>query len=247
MTATGSAAPVRLAIVGMGRMGNAIASLAPERGFQVVAQLGAQDAAAGITRERLGGADVAIEFTVPAAAPGNIRALAAAGCPVVVGTTGWYEELDAVSADVTRAGSAMLWAPNFSIGVNIFDRVVAEAARMLGQVPGFDAHLVETHHTAKKDAPSGTALMLARTASDALGRTIPVTSVRTGSVPGTHEVVFDAPFETIRLEHVARDRRVFAEGALLAARWLAGRTGIFQMKDVLEPAQASFPRTTDHG
>ena len=243
--------PLRIAIVGMGRMGRAIASLAAERGCDVVAQLDARDAAAGITPDRLAGADVAIEFTAPSAAPGNIRALAAARCPVVVGTTGWYDQLDAVARDVTQAGSAMLWAPNFSIGVNIFDRVVREAARMFGQVPGFDAHLVETHHVAKKDAPSGTALMLAHTASDALGREVPVTSVRTGSVPGTHELVFDAPFETIRLEHVARDRRVFAEGALLAARWLAGRTGIFQMKDVLDPAQAPAgtpePRTPHHG
>ena len=238
---------LRLAIVGMGRMGQAIAALAPERGFDVVATLDARDAAAGISAERLAGADVAIEFTAPAAAADNIRALAAARCPVVVGTTGWYDQLEAVSGDVARAGSAMLWAPNFSIGVNIFDRVVHEAARMLGQVPGFDAHLVETHHTAKKDAPSGTAIMLARTAIDALGRDVPVTSVRTGSVPGTHELVFDAPFETIRLEHVARDRRVFAEGALLAARWLAGRTGIFRMQDVLDPAQSRSPRTTDHG
>lgn len=238
---------VRLAIVGMGRMGQAIASLAAERGFEVVAKLDARGAAAGISPELVAGADVAIEFTVPSAAPGNIRALAAARCPVVVGTTGWYDQLESVSADVVRAESAMLWAPNFSIGVNIFDRVVAEAARMLGQVPGFDAHLVETHHTAKKDAPSGTALMLARSAGEALGRDIPVTSVRTGSVPGTHELVFDAPFETVRLEHVARDRRVFAEGALLAARWLAGRTGIFQMKDVLDPAQAPSLPNPDHG
>lgn len=240
-------AGVRLAIVGMGRMGQAIASLAADRGFDLVAQLGSRDGASRISRAQLHDAEVAIEFTVPSAAPGNIRALAAVQCPVVVGTTGWYEQLDSVSDDVTQAGSAMLWAANFSIGVNVFDRVVAEAARMLGQVPGFDAHLIETHHVAKKDAPSGTALMLARSASEALGRNVPVTSVRTGSVPGTHELVFDAPFETIRLEHEARDRRVFAEGALLAARWLAGRTGIFQMKDVLDPAQASSPPTSDHG
>lgn len=238
---------VRLAIVGMGRMGQAIASLAADRGFDVVARLDSEDAAGGITRELLNGAQVAIEFTAPAAAPANIRALAAARCPVVVGTTGWYDQLDSVSRAVADAGSAMLWAPNFSIGVNIFDRVVAEAARMLGRAPGFDAHLVETHHTAKKDAPSGTAIMLSHTASEALGRDIAVTSIRTGSVPGTHELVFDAPFETIRLEHVARDRRVFAEGALLAARWLTGRTGIFQMKDVLDPRQPQTPRSNDHG
>lgn len=232
--------PISLALIGMGKMGRALAALAPERGFRVVAELDAsRPGYAGITRESLGGAQVAIDFTTPDAAAANVRACAAAGCPVVVGTTGWYAELDAVSADVARAGGAMLTAPNFSVGVAVFDRVVAEAARLFGQLEGFDAHLVETHHAAKKDAPSGTAGALARTASEALGRAIPITSIRTGHVPGTHEVIFDAPFEQVRLVHEARDRRVFAEGALVAARWLVGRTGIFTLQDVLStPAEA---------
>jgi 4-hydroxy-tetrahydrodipicolinate reductase len=176
---------------------------------------------------------VAIEFTTPDAAPDNIRACAAAGCPVVVGTTGWYAQRDALSAEVQQRGGAMLSAPNFSVGVAVFDRVVAEAARLFARLEGFDAHLIETHHAAKKDAPSGTAGALAHTAEAALGRAIPITSIRTGSVPGTHEVIFDAPFEQVRLVHEARDRRVFAEGALVAARWLVGRRGIFTMRDVL--------------
>ena len=225
---------VPIALVGMGKMGRALAALAPERGFRVVAELDpARADYAGITRESLRGAQVAIEFTTPQAAPANVRACAAAGCPVVVGTTGWYEQLPAVAADVERSGGAILTAPNFSIGVAVFDRVVAEAARLFAQLDGFDAHLVETHHAAKKDAPSGTAGALAKTASAALGRAIPVTSIRTGHVPGTHEVVFDAPFEQVRLVHEARDRRVFAEGALTAARWLVGRRGAFTMADVL--------------
>lgn len=236
--------PLRLAVVGMGRMGQAVAALAAERGFTVVATVDAEQAGRGITREQLGGADIAIEFTVPEAAARNVRALADAGCPVVVGTTGWYDALPDVAAHVRQAGTALLWAPNFSIGVNIFQRVVAEAARSFAAVPGFDVHLTDVHHAAKKDAPSGTAIMLARVAAEALGREVPVTSIRTGSVPGTHELVFDAAFESVQLAHVARDRRVFAEGALLAARWLAGRRGIFEMKDVLDSAQApstSFP------
>lgn len=225
---------VPIALVGMGKMGRALAALAPERGFRVVAELDpARAGYAGITRESLRGAKVAVEFTTPDAAPANVRACIAAGCPVVVGTTGWYGELAAISAEVERAGGAMLTAPNFSVGVAVFDRVVAEAARLFARLEGFDAHLIETHHAAKKDAPSGTAGALARTASDALGRPIPVTSVRTGHVPGTHEVVFDAPFEQVRLVHEARDRRVFAEGALVAARWLVGRRGVFTMADVL--------------
>ena len=219
-------------------MGRALADLAPDRGFDVVARIGH---AQSVTRSSLAGATVAIEFTVPAAAVSNIRACAAAGCPVVVGTTGWYDELPTVRAEVEQAGGALLHAPNFSVGVALFDRVVAEAARLFGAVPSFEGHLVETHHSAKKDAPSGTASALARTAEAASGRAMPVTSVRVGSVPGTHELVFDAPFEQVRLVHEARDRRVFAEGALTAARWLVGRRGIFTMQDVL-----ATPPSTSH-
>jgi 4-hydroxy-tetrahydrodipicolinate reductase len=223
----------RLAIVGMGKLGHAIAELAPSRGWEVVARLDEPDVARGITREALRDADVAVEFTVPAAAPANIRAIVAAGCPVVVGTTGWYEQFDAVRADVERASGALLAATNFSLGVNIFEQIAATAARLLANAPGFDAHLIETHHAAKKDSPSGTANTLGAAASREWGRPIPITSVRTGSVPGTHEFVFDAPFEQIHLEHIARDRRVFAEGALVAAAWLIGKHGVFGMRDVL--------------
>ena len=237
--------PIRLALIGMGKMGRALAQLAPERGFDVVATL---DHGTPITRESLAGADVAIEFTVPDAAAANARACIAAGCPVVVGTTGWYSELPALRSEVEKGSGALLTAPNFSIGVAIFDRVIAEAARLFDTVPGFDRHLIETHHAAKKDAPSGTAALLARTAESASGAPMPITSVRTGSVPGTHEVVFDAPFEQVRLVHEARDRRVFAEGALTAARWLVGRRGegAFTMQDVLGASNSS-PGGSRHG
>ena len=225
---------IAVALIGMGKMGRALSSLAPERGFRVVAELDpAHEDYRGVTKEALAGAQVAIEFTTPDAAPDNIRACATAGCPIVVGTTGWYPRLEEVSQEVKQRGGAMLTAPNFSVGVAVFDRVVAEAARLFGTLEGFDAHLVETHHAAKKDAPSGTAGALAHTAEAALGRAMPITSIRTGSVPGTHEVIFDAPFEQVRLVHEARDRRVFAEGALVAARWLVGRRGVFTMRDVL--------------
>jgi len=223
----------RLAIVGMGKMGNAIAELAPSRGWDVVARLDEAEMAGTVTRATLGNADVAVEFTVPSAAPSNIRAIVAAGCPVVAGTTGWYDQLDAIRRDVNSQNGALLTAANFSIGVNIFERVAELAARLLGHAGGFEAHITETHHSAKKDAPSGTARTLANTASAAWGKEIPITSLRVGSFPGTHELVFDAPFETIHLEHIARDRRVFAEGALAAAAWLIGRRGVFTMRDVL--------------
>jgi 4-hydroxy-tetrahydrodipicolinate reductase len=125
-------------------------------------------------------------------------------------------------------------APNFSVGVAVFARVAERAAALLAPLSAFDAHVLETHHSAKKDAPSGTGAMLRDVMAAQLGRVVPVTSVRTGSVPGTHELIFDAPFEQIRLTHEARDRRVFADGALLAARWLIGRRGVFDMTDLLD-------------
>jgi 4-hydroxy-tetrahydrodipicolinate reductase len=222
--------PLRVALVGLGKMGSQLAALAPERGCQVVATFHADDPAP--TRATLAGAEVAIEFTQPDAAVANVRALVAAGCPVVVGTTGWYDQLPALEQEVTAAGGAVLWAANFSLGVNLMIELAREAGRLMHGAP-FDAHLVEVHHAAKKDAPSGTAVVLRGAVEETLGRPVPVTSVRTGSVPGSHALVFDGAFEQIRLEHEARDRRVFAEGALVAARWLVGRRGVFTMRDVL--------------
>jgi 4-hydroxy-tetrahydrodipicolinate reductase len=222
--------PVRIALVGMGKMGHALDQLAPERGCEVVARLDHGDAISG---DALRGAEVAIEFTTPESAVPNVMALVDAGCPVVVGTTGWYAALPAVSQRVTERDGALLWASNFSVGVNLLLEIAARTGELMRGAQGFDAHIVETHHAAKKDAPSGTAGSLERAIAATLGRDVPITSVRTGSVPGTHELIFDAPFETIRLEHEARDRRVFAEGALAAARWLVGRRGVFTMRDVL--------------
>jgi len=225
----------KVALVGMGKMGRVLEQLAPERGWDVVARIDA-DAnhdGAGITRSSLAGAEVAIDFTAPNAAPPNVRAAVEARCPIVVGTTGWQDELPALSELVRKRDGALLTAANFSIGVNAFVEIVALAARLLGTAGGFDAHVVETHHATKKDAPSGTALTLHNAAAIAWSREIPITSVRTGSVPGIHELIFDAPFETVTLTHTARDRRAFAEGALVAAGWLIGRKGVFTMRDVL--------------
>jgi 4-hydroxy-tetrahydrodipicolinate reductase len=212
-------------------MGRALAQLAAEREWPVVATLHRHDE---VSRDTLRGAEVALEFTTPSTAPDNILACVGAGLPVVSGTTGWDEERSRVTREVLGGGGAMFWAPNFSIGVNLFWQIAERASELLARAEGFDAHIIETHHAAKKDAPSGTARELERRVSAALGRPVPTTSIRTGAVPGTHELLFDAPYEQLRVEHVARDRRVFAEGALAAARWIVGRRGVFTMRDLLD-------------
>jgi 4-hydroxy-tetrahydrodipicolinate reductase len=229
-----------VAVIGDGKMGQAIRQLALDKGWKVTAILGERENAggAGITARSLGNPQVAVEFTQPDAAVGNIIACLKAGVPIVVGTTGWYESLSEVTRVAKESGTGLLWAPNFSLGVNVLIELARYAGTMMRSLEGFDAHIVETHHSAKKDAPSGTAMAIAKAASDALDRPIPTTSVRTGSVPGTHELIFDGAFEQLSLTHLARDRRVFAEGALVAARWLVGRKGVFTLQDVLSSAEA---------
>ena len=221
---------LRIAVIGDGKMGRAVAQVAQDAGHSVVALIGERTP---ITAASLAGAQVAIEFTEPSAAIGNVKACVAARCPVVVGTTGWYDHLDEVTQLVREQHGAMFWAANFSLGVYLFTQLARYAGELFAKVPAFDAHLVETHHTAKKDAPSGTALVLQRNIESTLGHNLPVTSVRVGSVPGTHELILDAKYEQITLSHTARDRRVFAEGAVAAAQWLIGREGVFTIADML--------------
>jgi 4-hydroxy-tetrahydrodipicolinate reductase len=224
-----------IAIIGDGKMGQAIQQLALEKGWKVAALLGERENASGrgINAAALGGAEVAVEFTQPDAAVANITACLRAGVPVVVGTTGWYDSLPEVTRVAKEAGTGLLWSPNFSLGVNVLIELARYAGTLMRPLDGFDAHIVETHHSRKKDAPSGTAIAIGKAASDTLDRPIPTTSVRTGSVPGTHELIFDGLFEQLSLSHVARDRRVFAEGALQAGDWLVGKKGVFTMRDVL--------------
>ena len=225
-----------IAIIGDGKMGQAIRQLALESGWTVSAMIGERESAggSGIGTGSLGSADVAVEFTQPDAAVANIAASLRARVPIVVGTTGWYDALPEVTRIAKETGTGLLWSPNFSLGVNVLIELARYAGTLMRPLEGFDAHIVETHHSRKKDAPSGTAIAIGKAASDALDRPIPTTSVRTGSVPGTHELLFDGAFEQLSLTHVARDRRVFAEGALQAAGWLIGKKGVFTMRDVLE-------------
>jgi len=236
VTGGSSAAVPRLAILGDGRMGRAIDALARERGFEVEALLG-RDALVGDparVRAALDRCDVAIEVTAPAAAVDHAFLCLDAGCPVVVGTTGWYDRLPEVEGRVAETGGALLWAANFSLGVTLMKALCMRAGALIGRTKGFEAALLETHHAGKRDAPSGTALVLARETAAGLGAEVPITSVRLGHAPGTHELVLDGAFEQLVVRHVARDRRVFADGALHAAVWLRGRVGLWTMDDVFE-------------
>ena len=223
-----------IAVIGDGKMGRAIGQMVQERGWHLTAMLGEghNKDGVGITRRALGDPDVAIEFTQPDSAVANILACIHEGVPVVVGTTGWYDALPMITETAIEENASLLWAPNFSIGVTLFVELAREAAAMMGK-SGFSAAMVETHHAAKKDAPSGTAIAIAKAMEPSLGKPLEVTSVRTGSVPGTHEIIFDSQFEQITMRHEARDRRVFADGALRAAEWLKGKKGVFTMRDVL--------------
>jgi 4-hydroxy-tetrahydrodipicolinate reductase len=235
MTGDATTAPLRVALIGMGRMGRAIDALAEERGVTIVARLGAAEMGRGLTRDALAGAAVAIEFTGPEHAVRNATACLALSCPVVVGTTGWGAGKNELEEAVRTNRCAALWSPNFSLGVQLFLAIVAAAAKQVGGLPGFHTHIVETHHAAKLDAPSGTGIAIQEQLALGLGKDVDISSVRVGSVPGTHEVIIDAPFEQIRLTHEARDRRLFADGALVAARWLATQQApaLYTMRDVL--------------
>jgi 4-hydroxy-tetrahydrodipicolinate reductase len=217
-------------------MGQAVAALAHSRGHTLHAVVSGDENAEGraLTPARLAGADVALEFTRPDAVVANLERLIEAGIPTVTGTTGWLEELPRVGALVARTGGALLHAANFSVGVQLFLRAAGELARLFAVREGFDAFILEEHHAAKLDAPSGTARSLQqRLRSLDSTRPYPITSVRAGSIPGTHLVTYDGAFEQISLGHVARSRQAFAAGALAAAEWLPGHTGVHTFEEML--------------
>ncbi len=222
----------RIAIIGYGKMGRAVENVARAAGVTIAAVV---DRDVPIGTDSLRGANVAIEFSEPSSAVANAIACVDARCAVVIGTTGWYDRLDALTEYALDHDGSILWSANFSLGVHALAQLVREAGSLFADLNGFDVQLVETHHAAKKDAPSGTALLLKHAVESTLGRPVPITSIRIGSVPGTHELVLDGAFEQIVISHAARDRRVFAEGALVAARWLVGRRGVFTLADVLSP------------
>jgi 4-hydroxy-tetrahydrodipicolinate reductase len=217
-------------------MGRLIEQLAPEYGFGVRAKFDSKSnpSGDGLTRKALDGVDVAVEFSTPQAAAQNIQRLAAARVNAAVGTTGWLDHLPAAREAVTQSGTGLVWAPNFSVGVNLFLQAVAHTAALFAKQQEYDAWGWEIHHAAKKDSPSGTLRKLAEEMR-AVGydRPISLSANRAGAHPGTHEIGFDSWGDTITLRHTARSREGFARGALRAARWVSGKKGLFEFREIL--------------
>ena len=224
----------RILLVGHGRMGRLVEALAPSYDAQIAAVIDEKSGRRAITDRDYGEVDVAIDFTLADAVVQNLPQLADRGINVVIGTTGWQQHEPALRKIVARAGIGVLVAANFSIGMNLFELLVEDAGRRFRFHSDFGCWIHEMHHVKKKDAPSGTALVLKAGLEEAgYGGPIDVASTRAGSIPGTHTVGFDGVSETIELKHTVRDRAVFARGALAAASWLVGKHGWFSMRDML--------------
>ncbi|MEP6769087.1 MAG: dihydrodipicolinate reductase C-terminal domain-containing protein [Acidobacteriota bacterium] len=225
---------MRIGIVGAGKMGQKVGTAAEARGHHVVWSLSSAGnrGGAGLTPDRLGSADVVFEFTAPGAAVENLLRLAEAGSRVVCGTTGWTRELPRVTEAFAAGKGALVHAANFSVGVRHMFDLAARAARLYGAA-GYAAYLVEEHHAEKRDAPSGTARKIAALVEGATGRAPSVASVRAGTIPGTHRLVFESPDDEVEIIHRARNRGGFARGAVWAAERIAGRSGVFEFGELL--------------
>jgi 4-hydroxy-tetrahydrodipicolinate reductase len=227
---------MKIAIVGYGKMGRMIERVATERGHEIALKLDEFNNShfEGITAENFAGVDVAIDFSIPSAAVANIEKIASLGVNLVVGTTGWTDHAEDVREAIAKNGVGMVWSPNYSVGVNAFFRIVAEAAKLLSGAPEYEAWAWEIHHSAKKDAPSGTLLKLVdEMKRSGYARRVDTASNRAGTIAGTHEIGFDCAADTITLRHTARSREGFAIGAVKAAEWVAGKTGFHEFGDIL--------------
>jgi 4-hydroxy-tetrahydrodipicolinate reductase len=239
---------MKIALIGYGKMGKAIEQIALKRGHEVVMKIG-RDNLHEFTPENLVLADVAIEFTSPESALENVMTCMDAGLPVICGSTGWNERLYLAKEKCVVSNTAFLQASNFSIGVNIFFEINKQLASLMNDWPEYEVTLAETHHTAKMDAPSGTAITIAEQIIDNLKRKkhwkldaapsddiIPIAAYRETDVPGTHHVKYSSAIDDIEIIHTAHSREGFALGAVLAAEFIQHRKGIFSMQDVLAGA-----------
>ncbi len=227
---------MKIALIGHGAMGRLVGKLAVEQGHEIAATIDIDDAAKTVDElaAALDDSDVAIDFSVAATVPKNAEASAIAGVPLVVGTTGWLNELSHVKGIVSEYDGALVYGSNFSVGAQVFFRIAAAAAELFQHVESYDGFIEEAHHKRKVDAPSGTALQLGEIVSDHLGRDVPISSTRAGYIPGMHRVGFDSNADQITLEHVARSREGFALGALMAAKWIIGRKGVYEYAEVFD-------------
>lgn len=235
---------MKLALFGRGGMGRVVAERARLAGHEIGTVFNSADS--GRTGEQLvpvlRGHDAAIDFSTADAVLIHATACAGARVPLVEGTTGWRERETTVRRAVEAAGGALVYGANFSIGANLFYRLVTHAEQLFRGFADYDAFIEEAHHAAKRDAPSGTALRLRDILTRASGRTVPVASTRAGHIPGTHRVGFDSADDQITLEHTARSRDGFATGALMAAVWVAGRRGVFTFDEVVNEMLGSAGR-----
>jgi len=242
---------MNIALIGYGKMGKEVELAAKGRGLKVskVFDLHNNTGSLGLTAEALKGIDVCIEFSTPGSVIENIEAAAGCGKSIVVGTTGWYDKIDRVKKIVKESKIGFLYSPNFSLGVNIFAHIVSHAAHLMDRYTEYDAAVMESHHRAKADSPSGTALSIASSVLQGMKRKteilsetphgqikphqLHVASSRVGHVTGTHAVVFDSEADSIELVHTAKNRSGFALGAVVAAEWLKGKKGFYTMRDVI--------------
>jgi 4-hydroxy-tetrahydrodipicolinate reductase len=227
---------MKVALLGYGAMGQLVAALAQAGGDEIGAKLTSKDAARSVEEmvTLLRGHDVAIDFSVGAAVVTHVDACMRAGVPLVQGTTGWKDHEDSARRLVAEHEGAMVFGANFSIGVNVFYRIVEQAAKLFAGLEQYQAFIEEQHHARKLDAPSGTALKLKSVMADYINNPIPVASTRAGYIPGTHRVGFDSAADQVTLTHMARSREGFAAGALLAARWIIGRKGVYEFSEVID-------------
>ncbi|WP_143310413.1 4-hydroxy-tetrahydrodipicolinate reductase [Chitinophaga vietnamensis] len=236
---------MKIALIGYGKMGKAIDAIATAKGHEVILRV-EHNTPQLLDKEHLGQADVAIEFTTPETAYHNVLKCFEANVPVVCGTTGWLDKLPEVEKLCKEKKQAFLHATNFSIGVNIFFEVNKRLAALMASQPQYDVWMEEIHHTQKKDAPSGTALTLAEQLMASVSRkktwvneesheagVLSIISKRIDPAPGTHSITYTSAIDDITITHTAHSREGFAAGAVIAAEWLKGKTGVFSMKDVL--------------
>jgi 4-hydroxy-tetrahydrodipicolinate reductase len=228
---------MKIALIGLGAMGRLTDARAREEGHEIALVLTSRDMKHNVDAiaERLhDSVDVAIDFSIPEAVLNNVSACVRAGVPLVEGTTGWTKQEADVRRFVAENDGALIYGANFSIGVNLFYRIVTHAAELFSGLDDYAPFIEEAHHARKKDAPSGTALRLKELLAAKLSRDVPVASTRAGYIPGTHLVGFDSLADQVTLKHTARSREGFAAGALLAARWIAGRKGVYEFSEAFD-------------